>query len=164
MIIDETLLHQKGGITKCIKAKEIIFDEGDCPNFYYQIVKGKVKLNNYNADGAEVIQNVLGAGQSFGESFLFNTYRYPMNAVALVDSEVISLPKDRLYELIKEHSEIGFSMLNCLADRLYFKYFMVHNNSLKSPSEKVWMLLNYLKSFSSTKDPYSYEVYLTRQQ
>lgn len=87
-----------------------------------------------------------------------------MNSYALTDTTVICLAKERLYELLRERSDIGFRMLNCMAERLYFKYFMVQNNSLKSPSEKIWMLLNYLKSYSLVKKPFSYEVFFTRQQ
>jgi CRP-like cAMP-binding protein len=40
-----------GAEVRDYKPAENIFCEGDTPNYYYQIIKGEVKLNNYNEEG-----------------------------------------------------------------------------------------------------------------
>ncbi|WP_229048067.1 Crp/Fnr family transcriptional regulator [Chryseobacterium arthrosphaerae] len=81
MVIDENILHSAGAEVRDYKPAENIFCEGDTPNYYYQIIKGEVKLNNYNEEGKEFIQNILTEGQSCGEAILFIDKPYPMNAV-----------------------------------------------------------------------------------
>lgn len=71
MKIDEQLLKSYSAETKTYKEKELIFREGDSPTFYYQIIEGVVKVNNFNDEGKEFIHNILGKGQSFGDAHLF---------------------------------------------------------------------------------------------
>lgn len=93
MIIKEELLYSAGATIKQYKPSEIIFSEGDPPNYYYQIITGEVKLNNYNDEGKEIIQTLLEDGQSIGESLLFMDKLYPVNAIALTNCKVLKLPK-----------------------------------------------------------------------
>ena len=51
MNIDLEILKAFGVEKKVYQRKEAIFREGDSPNFYYQILKGDVKLNNYTEHG-----------------------------------------------------------------------------------------------------------------
>ena len=48
MIINENILQAMGAEIENYNISENIFSEGDNPNHYYQILEGKVKLNNYN--------------------------------------------------------------------------------------------------------------------
>lgn len=96
MNIDESLLYSSGAETKIFKKGEMVFSEGDQVLYYFQIVEGKIKLNNYNEEGKEFIQNILGKNQSFGDSLLFLDKQYPINAVCLADTEIIRLPKKTL--------------------------------------------------------------------
>ena len=84
-MIPENLLISFGAEMKNYKAEDIIFREDESPIHYYQIEKGKIKLNNYTENGKEFIQNILSDGHSFGESLHFINRPYPMNAVAIED-------------------------------------------------------------------------------
>lgn len=59
MVIDENILISAGAETRHYSPSETIFFEGDIPNYYYQIIKGEIKLNNYNEEGKEFIQNIF---------------------------------------------------------------------------------------------------------
>ncbi len=50
MVIDENILFSAGAEIKEYKPTENIFCEGDSPHYYYQIITGEVKLNNYNEE------------------------------------------------------------------------------------------------------------------
>lgn len=163
-MISEQLLLTYGADIKNYKTHEIIFREGEFSNYYFQIIKGKVKLNNYNEDGKEFIQNIFSDGHSFGESILFVEKPYPMNAVALNPCSVLRLPKTCFFNLIKENQDISMNIYHCLADRMYHKYIMFYNLSFQSPSSKLKLLMDYLKSYHEDKTPYSFQIPLTRQQ
>lgn len=61
-------LLQKYGVTKkSFDRNDIVFEEGNLPLNYYQIISGEVKMSNYNDDGREFIQGIFYNGQSFGE-------------------------------------------------------------------------------------------------
>lgn len=163
-MILENLLISFGAEMKHYKTGEIIFREEEIPMHYYQIRKGKIKLNNYTEEGKEFIQNIFSNGHSFGESLLFVEHPYPMNAVAIEDSSVFRMPKSSFLNLIQTNPEISLSIYQCLAERMYHKYIMFYNLSFQNPGSKLKLLLDYLKSYHEDKTPYSFQVPLTRQQ
>lgn len=164
MIIDENLLLEKGAVYEDYPAKEIIFQTGDTPHFYFQIVKGTVELNNYHEDGKEFTLNILREGQSIGESLLFSEKKYPMNAVAKTDCTVLKLSKANFLRLVCENRDVMLRILENLSDRLFYKYVMLFNNSASEPSTKIRSLMDYLKECAHQQERYTYEVPLTRQQ
>ncbi|WP_353145699.1 Crp/Fnr family transcriptional regulator [Chryseobacterium sp.] len=164
MVINESILHSVGAEIKEYKPTENLFCEGDSPHYYYQIITGEVKLNNYSEEGKEFIQNILTDGQSCGESILFIDKPYPMNAEAITDCQVLRLHKSVFFTLLSESSELCMEINSFLSQRLYYKFIMMQNISSQSPSTRLKGLMDYLKSFQDDERPYSFMVPLTRQQ
>ncbi len=164
MIIDENLLLENGAVYEDYPAKEVIYQMGDTPHFYFQIVRGTVELNNYHEDGKEFTLNILSEGQSIGESLLFGDNKYPMNAIAKTDCKILKMPKTNFLAMLSENREVMFRLFHCLSDRLFYKYVMLFNNSATEPVSKIKSLMDYYKESSLCKAPYSYQIPLTRQQ
>ncbi|MFP8892094.1 Crp/Fnr family transcriptional regulator [Chryseobacterium cucumeris] len=164
MIIDENLLLENGAVYEDYPAKEIIYEMGSVPHYYFQIVKGTVELNNYHEDGKEFTLNILSEGQSFGESLLFANKNYPMNAIAKTDCIILKLPKSNFLNMLSTNRELMFTIFRHLSDRLFDKYVMLFNNSSTDPVSKIKSLMDYYKDSSLKQNPYSYPVPLTRQQ
>ncbi|REC45453.1 Crp/Fnr family transcriptional regulator [Chryseobacterium pennipullorum] len=164
MVIDENILRSAGAEIRRYEPSESIFCEGDTPNYYYQIIEGDVKLNNYNEEGKEFIQNFLSDGQSCGESVLFIDKPYPMNAEAITRCSVMRLPKSIFFSLIKNSSDLCMEVNNALSQNLYNKFVMMLNISSQNPSIRIRGLMDYLKSFQEDLTPYSFMIPLTRQQ
>ncbi len=164
MNIDPDLLYSYGAEDKHYKKGEVIYKEGDHALYYYQIIKGKIKQNNYNEEGKEFIQNILGGEQSFGDPMLFLEKFYVMNAIALTDVDLIRLPKNKFLELLENNPKISLEMNACLSQRLYFKAIMLQNMSSPSPLLRLKGLLDYLKSYHDDECNHCFHVELTRQQ
>ena len=47
-MVDLKLLIKYGAVKKVLKPNQILFRENDEAYFYYQIIHGKIKMNNYN--------------------------------------------------------------------------------------------------------------------
>ncbi|WP_449387433.1 Crp/Fnr family transcriptional regulator [Chryseobacterium lineare] len=164
MNIEPELLYSYGAERKSYKQKEIIYREGDHAAYYYQITKGKVKLNSYDEGGKEFIHNIIGENQSFGDSLIFIEKIYVMNAVCLTDVEVLRLPKNNFIELLENNPKISLELNACLSQRLYFKAIMLQNMSSQNPVIRLEGLLNYLKSYHDGDCEQCFPVELTRQQ
>ncbi|QIY90096.1 Crp/Fnr family transcriptional regulator [Chryseobacterium gallinarum] len=164
MVINESILHSAGAEVKEYHPTENLFCEGDSPHYYYQIITGEVKLNNYDEEGKEFIQNILSKGQSCGESILFIDKPYPMNAEAITECSVLKLSKSAFFALLNESSELCMEVNSFLSERLYYKFIMMQNVSSQSPSKRLKGLMDYLKSFQKDERPYSFMIPLTRQQ
>lgn len=112
----------------------------------------------------EFIQNILKEGNSFGESLLFLSFNYPINAVSLEKSEIFVLPKSNFFNLLEEHPEISVKLNRALSERIYFNYTMLLSLSCLEPHIRLMHLLNYLKKSHLEPSKYSFQVPFTRQQ
>ncbi|CEJ70154.1 Crp/Fnr family transcriptional regulator [Chryseobacterium oranimense] len=164
MVISESVLYSAGADIKKYRATEFIFKEGEGSHYYYQIMTGNIKLNNYDSDGKEFIQNILADGESFGESVLFIDQAYPMNAEAMTECSILRLCKSAFFELMAKFPKLYLEMCKSLSQRLYYKFVMMQNISFQNSAARLTGLMEYLKGSHNDRKPYSFMVPLTRQQ
>ena len=163
MIIEDVLLSC-GADYKNFETNQLLFAEGDTPSYYFQIVKGKIKVNNYNDQGKEFIQGIFSAGESLILTALFTERPYPANAVAIEDCRLLRLPKQNYFDLLKQKPELYEKMLPYLSEKMHYKYIMMQTMSFQNPENKLKTLMNYLKGQYENKSPYSFQIPFTRQQ
>ncbi|WP_435525153.1 Crp/Fnr family transcriptional regulator [Chryseobacterium indoltheticum] len=164
MVINQKILENAGAVTKNYTFSETIFREGESANYYFQIVSGNVKMNNYDESGKESIQHLLQEGDCIGESLLFINRSYPANAIALNTCEILSLRKEKFLNLLEENPRICFEMNKSLSEKLYFKQIMAQNMCSQSPTLKLKTLMDYMKNFQYTEKRLTFQIPLTRQQ
>lgn len=163
-MIPENLLIDFGAVQTTFKKGELLFREGEQPHFYFQVVSGEVKMNNYNDEGKEFIQNIFTSQQSFAEPPLFTETTYPANAEAITVVPYLNSLKSPL-NLLEKHPKIHMQITRTLANRLHFKAIMASEISSQDPRHRILRLLDYLKqSVLKNKTPFSFQVDLTRQQ
>lgn len=163
MIIEDLLLSY-GADYKNFETNDVLFSEGDKPSYYFQILQGKIKINNYNDQGKEFIHGIVSPGGSPVVSALFTERSYPVNAVAFEECRVIRLPKQNYLHLLKEKPELYENILRCVSENMYYKYMMMQTMSFQNPENKLKTLMNYLKENFDNKSQYSYQIPFTRQQ
>lgn len=164
-MITPELLEQYGALKKSFGKNEIIFEEGNLPAHYYQIISGEVKMSNYNDDGREFIQGIFYKKQSFGEPPLFLNQNYPANAIAVDDSEVLFLPKNNFLKLLEENPAISLKIIENLAQRLYYKSVMAAEMSTQEPEHRILKLIDHgIAYFNFKKEANGYLINFTRQQ
>ena len=144
--------------------RDYIFRENGSPQFYYQIISGDVKLNNYNSDGKEFIQNILTCEDAFGEAMLFTEKAYPMNAIALSQCTIIKICKTTLFSYLTLHPNLYMEFCKSLSERLYKKFVLMQKISCHNASERLKEVIELMKKEQEIQTPYSFEVPLTRQQ
>ncbi|WP_415327259.1 Crp/Fnr family transcriptional regulator [Chryseobacterium sp. MMS23-Vi53] len=164
MNIDQDVLRSFGAESKTYKKGDVIFREGENAGYYYQIVSGKVKLNNYDEEGKEFIQNLLGENQSFGDSILFLERFHGMNAICVQPVELMRLPKKNFFEMLDKNPHLSLEMNACLSQRLYFKSLMLQGLASQNPVHRLKGLLDYLKSYHNGECEQCFNVELTRQE
>jgi len=164
MLIAANLLLNYGAETETFDSGDIIFNEGETPKFYYQVLSGRVKLNHFNEEGKELILAILSKGLSVCELLLFIDEKYPVNAGVFESCSVLKLSKTSFTQLVKENPDISRDINKFLSERLYYKYIMLKNNSSLYADIRIKGVLDYHKSFDHNQEQFSFEVPLTRQQ
>ncbi|MFC0779741.1 Crp/Fnr family transcriptional regulator [Flavobacterium sp. HJSW_4] len=164
-MITVELLEKYGVLKKSFAKNDIIFEEGNLPLHYYQIISGEIKMSNYNDDGREFIQGIFYKGQSFGEPPLFLNQKYPANAVAVENTEIFILPKESFMKLLEENPKFSIKVIENLAQRLYYKSVMAAEISTHEPEHRVLKLIDHgIAYFNFQKDKNGYLISFTRQQ
>lgn len=159
------LLEKYGALKKTFDKNDIIFEEGNLPTHYYQIISGEVKMSNYNDDGREFIQGIFYKEQSFGEPPLFLNQNYPANAIAVEDAEILLLPKDNFMKLLQENAAVSIKIIENLAQRLYYKSVMAAEMSTQEPEHRILKLIDHgIVYFNFKKEENGYLINFTRQQ
>ena len=159
------LLEKYGALKKSFDKNEIIFEDGNLPTHYYQIISGEVKMSNYNDDGREFIQGIFYKNQSFGEPPLFLNQNYPANAIAVEDAEILVLPKSSFMKLLEENANVSIKIIENLAQRLYYKSVMAAEMSTQEPEHRILKLMDHgIAYFNFKKEENGYLINFTRQQ
>lgn len=164
MSIREHLLYAVGATEEHYSAGDYIFRESTMPQFYYQVLMGEVKLNNYMDDGKEFIQNILRREESFGTSMLFIHKVYPVNAVAISKCIIIKLRKESFFKLLEDQPPLYLEVFKSLSERLYKKFVLMRKISCHNASERLKEVMQLMKQEQDNQSPFSFEVPLTRQQ
>lgn len=164
MTIENFIVNTSIGKIKDYDAGDVIFAEGSLPTYYYQILEGEVKLNNYDDEGKETIQNILSQGKSVGEFLLFIDKKYPANAVAITNCKILRVTKAKFLKLLEDHPELKMDMIQNLSDSIFLNFVMRQILSIKDPATKLKVLMDHLKETQNDTEMFSFQIPLTRQQ
>jgi CRP/FNR family transcriptional regulator len=93
-------------ICRPVKARrgETLFREGSEGERFFLLVSGRIRLHKTRPDGEEVVIKILAPGETFGEVVLFESPCYPVTAVALGESALLSVSRLEIKTLLAEAS------------------------------------------------------------
>lgn len=118
-------------------AGTVLFRRGDSCDGFSLIVVGRVKLALLAPAGAEKVVEILGPGQSFGESVMFMGKPHQLYAETLADSLLLVIQKSAILGAIERNPAFAQRMLNVLSLRLYRLVADIEAYTLKSATERV---------------------------
>lgn len=121
--------------------KEVLFFEGEPGNSVFILVTGSIQVHKTDRNGKEIVIKVLKAGEMFGEVILFEKDAYPATAVALKNSTLYVLPKNRFISLLKENHEFSEDFFITLMKKLKYLTDMIRHLSSHDVEERLFMFL-----------------------
>lgn len=163
-MIEELLLEKYGSNIRTFKKEEIIFHEGDKANYYYQIIKGKVKMSYYNESGDEFVLGIFSDKESFGEPPIFGGFDYPANAEAVEETSLYILSYEKLIELLKDNFDVHLKITSNLSKRIAYKSFIMKEIAVYEPEHRVLSLIDYFKKNMNINSDKYFKIPFTRQQ
>ncbi|WP_264559424.1 Crp/Fnr family transcriptional regulator [Flavobacterium sp. N2270] len=164
MQIDVDILYTWGAVSKKYQKEEIIFYEDEMALFYYQVIEGSIKMFCTNEDGKEFTQGVFEKGNSFGEPPLFIDEIYPCSALAIEDSVIIKISKDKFLTIIQEYPEINKSIMQLLALRVFRKALTNKHIVNQKPEHRIIAFLIDYKQKNGVSDSEKIQIPYTRQE
>ena len=96
----------------------VVFFENEEGDFFFMILEGRIKVTILGDDGREVILSVLGPGDFFGDMALLDNEPRSASAIAVEDSELISLHRSDFDALMATNPSITLALVRTLTARL----------------------------------------------
>ncbi len=125
----------------CVPARyakgQTIFLEGSAAGGLHVALSGQVKIFKLSVEGREQIIHIYGPGEPFGEVPMFEGGRFPANAEATQDSEVLFVPRDGLLRLLERDKTMAMNMLAALSRKLRRFTVKLENLTLKETPQRV---------------------------
>jgi CRP-like cAMP-binding protein len=128
-------------VTAAYKKKEDIFSEGDPPEWFYIVSKGKVKITKISHEGKEIILEIISPTDIFGGVAVIRGFPYPANAVAMEDSEVLKISRKNLMRLVDRFPNLMYCIALQLGDRMKSSYDSLKNIALERVEARIAALL-----------------------
>ncbi|MGH9578045.1 MAG: Crp/Fnr family transcriptional regulator [Terriglobales bacterium] len=118
----------------------VIINEGDCSNSIFIIASGRVKVFLHNEDGKEVVLNVHGPGEYFGELVLDEGPR-SASVATLEVSRFYIITKADFRQFVSAHPDFAMKLINRLMHRVRVLTENVRNLALLDVYGRVARLL-----------------------
>ena len=93
----------------------LIISDGDPADALYVVINGRVKVFLGSDDGKEVVLTILGPGESFGEIALLDEEPRSASVAAMEKTTVLVIRRDRFLELLRENSDLSWTMIRSLS-------------------------------------------------
>ena len=99
-----------------LSKRDILFHENSKGCAFYLLSIGCIQLSKSSEDGRKITIRTIKPGEAFAEVILFETDTYPVTAVALNDSEVISMQRRDIMALLT-HAPFRNAFIGMLMQR-----------------------------------------------
>ncbi len=141
--LSETELRELGPylVAETYKKKESIFSEGDPPEWFYIVSRGKVKITKLSNDGKEIILEVISPTDIFGGVAVLRNFPYPANATAMEDSAVLKISRKNLMRLVDRFPNLMYCIAMQLGERMKSSYDSLKNIALERVEARIAALL-----------------------
>lgn len=97
---------------------EYLFAEGEPGRGLYAVADGAVRVTRISSQGREQVLMTAGAGHTINEVSVFDGGPCPATAVAQEPSTVILVPKDAVWDCLKDDPAVAASSLGIMSSRL----------------------------------------------
>jgi len=119
-VLDDTQLTALAGVMsrKSAPKNRTILKAGDPTDSLFIVLAGRTKVQMADDEGKEVILNVLGPGDFFGEMGLLDDAPRAASVVTTEPSEFLSVTKDDFNALLKDNYDMALVIMRGLVKRL----------------------------------------------
>jgi len=117
---------------------ELIFFEGDEPQWLYYLFSGVVKIfkTTFN-NGKDITLNYILPRSFIGEFAVFKNIKYPFSAEMETDGEIIKIKAREFLDILKEDVDLCYQMIIYSTDKLQKNYEYCENLMEKNVRKKI---------------------------
>jgi CRP/FNR family cyclic AMP-dependent transcriptional regulator len=127
----------EGRNVQVYRKKQVIYYEGNRPQYLYYVQKGKVKSYKSNDEGKELVTALYQEGDFFGYIAMMEGTSYKDTTEAIEESEVSFIPREEFESLMNRNRNIASKFIRLLAKNVSEKEQQLVNIAYNSLRKKV---------------------------
>lgn len=154
----------KGRAIDKFKKKQIIFFEGNHPQYLFYVVKGKVKAYKTSEDGKELTVGLYAEGDFMGYTALLEENTYKVTARALEDSEIALISRKEFNDLVHNNYAVAMQFIRILAKKNNQKAEQMVQLAYHSLRKRVANALLLLREKYKDDDQKKFTIHITREE
>lgn len=141
--LDDEIIKKiaQAGYQQSFSKNTVILIEEDFGGTLFFIVKGKVKVSRSSNDGREVILNLLGEHDFFGEMSILDGDSRSATVSAVEDSVLFILKRDDFLSFLTKYPGIAIALITELTARLREANLQIKSLSLNDAEGKIATVL-----------------------
>lgn len=105
----------EGQAARTYHSGQMIYLQGTHPDYFYYLISGSVRSFISTQSGEERVLTIHRPGDLMGEASFFDECPRVTSAMALTDSRVVAVDRDRLNHIFSRHPDLALPMLQYLA-------------------------------------------------
>jgi CRP-like cAMP-binding protein len=135
---------------RLLSAGEVLFSQDDTADFAYAVDEGWISISRNDPDGNEMILANLSKGALFGELALFDGETRSATATAVTNSELITIERADMLELLRQNPDQMERLLEHFARRLRATDNLALIQAFSPQTKRVEYALNQVWSSASS--------------
>jgi len=139
-------------IQEAPKKKELIFSEGDEPDWFYFVLSGEIKITKLSQEGKEIILELIQPGGFFGGVAVIRGFPYPANAVAKENSEILKISRENFQKVLDRFPTVMMDIMQNIGDRIKESRETTKNIALEKVHLRIAALLLKLSEQSGVEE------------
>lgn len=141
----ETLRHLEGvAIKRSYPKNTILISEGDRSDQLYAILDGKIKVVVMDPEGREIVVNLLGPGDCFGEIAMIDGEARSATIVTTEPTQVLTIGRADFIPVLTSNPDLMHHLLKVLARKLRAATIMVESLAFEDVYARLIRLLTNL--------------------
>ena len=130
--------------------RKTLFERGDPATRFYVVLSGWVKLYRLRPDGAVVVVEIFGPGESLAEGAMHMPEGYPVSAEMVEEGRLLEVPTDAFGQRLRRDPDLAISMLASMAVRLKHFVNRIEKTETQTAAQRA---ADFLLKFSPPPDP-----------
>ena len=125
--------------------------EGDClPQQLHALISGKLEIKKTAANGKETVVRFIPVGELFAAPAIFGDGISPATVICQIESQVLTIEREALLEIISQSPEISLRVLEVFNQRLQQLHNTVHGLISERAMVRLVRLIQYYRDSDGT--------------
>lgn len=116
---------------------QVLFRRGTPSTGFYVVRDGRMQLSVSNSEGVVKVLEIVSPGGAFGHAVMFLADPYPVDATALIDTQLVFVPATAVDAILDGDPAVARLMLASMAKRLQSKVQDIAMLSLQSATQRI---------------------------